>query len=227
MSEAEQAGAPSSKEPKIIKRYTNRKLYDTVESRYVTLDEIAAMIKEGTEVRIVDNRTKEDLTSVTLAQIIFEEEKKKNQMPLSVLREIIRHPGESISGFIQKEVTPRVASIREEAEQRLDKLLRREDGSPEPTPEPTAAAAPAPVPGTSAEAATASLNPAELLKASQRAFEDFQRRVDERVKQVVENLTGNLPALGRDMQALTQRLEELEKKLDAVEKADKKDAGAA
>ncbi|RKG96104.1 transcriptional regulator [Corallococcus sp. CA053C] len=221
MSEAEQAGAPSSKEPKIIKRYTNRKLYDTVESRYVTLDEIAAMIKEGTEVRIVDNRTKEDLTSVTLAQIIFEEEKKKNQMPLSVLREIIRHPGESISGFIQKEVTPRVASIREEAEQRLDKLLRREDGTPEtPTEAPAATAVPT-------EASPASLNPAELLKASQRAFEDFQRRMDERVKHVVENLTGNLPALGRDMQALTQRLEELEKKLDAVEKGDKKDTSAS
>ncbi|RKG54094.1 transcriptional regulator [Corallococcus sp. AB011P] len=223
MSEAEQANAPSNtKEPKIIKRYTNRKLYDTVESRYVTLDEIAAMIKEGTEVRIVDNRTKEDLTSVTLAQIIFEEEKKKNQMPLSVLREIIRHPGESISGFIQKEVSPRVASIREEAEQRLDKLLRREDGSlQEAPPEAPAAAAPA---APQAEGNAASLNPAELLKASQRAFEDFQRRIDERVKQVVENLTGNLPALGRDMQALAQRLEELEKKLDAVEKGDKKDA---
>ena len=122
MSEAEQA-SPPSKEPKVIKRYTNRKLYDTVESRYVTLDEIAAMIKEGVEVRIVDNRTKEDLTSVTLAQIIFEEEKKKNQMPLAVLREIIRHPGESISGFIQKEVTPRVASIREEAESRIAPIL--------------------------------------------------------------------------------------------------------
>ncbi|RKG61615.1 transcriptional regulator [Corallococcus sp. CA054B] len=228
MSEAEQANAPSNtKEPKIIKRYTNRKLYDTVESRYVTLDEIAAMIKEGTEVRIVDNRTKEDLTSVTLAQIIFEEEKKKNQMPLSVLREIIRHPGESISGFIQKEVSPRVASIREEAEQRLDKLLRREDGSPQEAPSeeaPAAAAAPAPQ---SAEGNAANLNPAELLKASQRAFEDFQRRIDERVKQVVENLTGNLPALGRDMQALSQRLEELEKKLDAVEKGDKKDPSAS
>ncbi|MFP2913468.1 polyhydroxyalkanoate synthesis regulator DNA-binding domain-containing protein, partial [Pyxidicoccus sp. 3LFB2] len=142
MSEAEQAGAPS-KEPKIIKRYTNRKLYDTVESRYVTLDEIAAMIKEGTEVRIVDNRTKEDLTSVTLAQIIFEEEKKKNQMPLSVLREIIRHPGESISGFIQQQVTPRVASIREEAESRLDKLLRRDEttGKVEGAPEEPPAAA--------------------------------------------------------------------------------------
>jgi polyhydroxyalkanoate synthesis repressor PhaR len=220
MSEAEQAGAPS-KEPKIIKRYTNRKLYDTVESRYVTLDEIAAMIKEGTEVRIVDNRTKEDLTSVTLAQIIFEEEKKKNQMPLSVLREIIRHPGESISGFIQKEVSPRVASIREEAESRLDKLLRREDGGKVPG-APTEENAPEAADASTADAAAAgSLNPAELLEASQRAFEEWQRRVDERVKHVVENLTGNLPALGRDMATLTQRLEELEKKLEQIEQQKK------
>ncbi|QSQ13490.1 polyhydroxyalkanoate synthesis regulator DNA-binding domain-containing protein [Myxococcus landrumensis] len=217
MSEAEQAGAPS-KEPKIIKRYTNRKLYDTVESRYVTLDEIAAMIKEGTEVRIVDNRTKEDLTSVTLAQIIFEEEKKKNQMPLSVLREIIRHPGESISGFIQKEVTPRVASIREEAESRLDKLLRREDAAKPATPE----SAEEPPQQQATDAANAGgLSPADLLKASQRAFEDWQRKIDERVKHVVENLTGNLPALGRDMQSLNQRLEELEKKLEQMEQQKK------
>ena len=78
MSEAES----TVREPKVIKRYTNRKLYDTVESRYVTLDEIAEMVKQGVEVKIVDNRSKEDLTSVTMAQIVFEEEKKKNQMPL-------------------------------------------------------------------------------------------------------------------------------------------------
>ncbi|GEL71798.1 MULTISPECIES: polyhydroxyalkanoate synthesis regulator DNA-binding domain-containing protein [Myxococcus] len=216
MSEAEQAGAPS-KEPKIIKRYTNRKLYDTVESRYVTLDEIAAMIKEGTEVRIVDNRTKEDLTSVTLAQIIFEEEKKKNQMPLSVLREIIRHPGESISGFIQKEVSPRVASIREEAESRLDKLLRRDENAPRAEGEPEAPVAAAEDTTAADTAAAAGLSPADLLKASQRAFEEWQRRIDERVKHVVENLTGNLPALGRDMASLTQRLDELEKKLEQAE----------
>ena len=211
MSEAEQASAPN-KEPKVIKRYTNRKLYDTVESRYVTLDEIAAMIKEGTEVRIVDNRTKEDLTSVTLAQIIFEEEKKKNQMPLAVLREIIRHPGESISGFIQKEVSPRVASIREEAESRLDKLLRRDETG-------KAIEEPAAPEATDANAAAgAGLNPADLLKASQRAFEDWQRKIDERVKHAVENLAGNLPALGRDIQVLAQRLEDLEKKLDEIEK---------
>jgi polyhydroxyalkanoate synthesis repressor PhaR len=222
MSEAEQASAPN-KEPKVIKRYTNRKLYDTVESRYVTLDEIAAMIKEGVEVRIVDNRTKEDLTSVTLAQIIFEEEKKKNQMPLAVLREIIRHPGESISGFIQKEVTPRVASIREEAESRLDKLLRRDEKrGDEPAGAPaTEESKPAEEPAAAQQAGGASISPAELLKASQRAFEDWQKKVDERVRHVVENLTGNLPALGRDMQTLTQRLEELEKKLDELEKQQK------
>lgn len=220
MSEPEQAGVPG-KEPKVIKRYTNRKLYDTVESRYVTLDEIAAMIKEGVEVRIVDNRTKDDLTSVTLAQIIFEEEKKKNQMPLALLREIIRRPGESLSGFIQKELSPRVASIREEAESRLDKLLRRDDGKRE---EPSAEAPEQEEPAASNSAPThVSIHPspggaAELLKASQRALEDWQRRIDERVKHVVENLAGNLPALGRDMQMLAQRLEDLERKLSELER---------
>ncbi len=201
--EAKTSGA---REPKVIKRYTNRKLYDTVESRYVTLDEIAEMIKGGTEVKIIDNRTKEDLTSVTLAQIIFEEEKKQSQMPLALLREIIRHPGESIQGFFQKEVQPRVASIREEAESRLDKLLGR-DGAPGEG-----------APAVEADAAPGSATGPDLLKASQRAWEDFQRRVDERVRAVVESVVGNLPAAARDFQQLMARLEALEKKLDELEK---------
>ena len=59
-----------------IKRYANRKLYDTRDSRYVTLDHIAAMVRAGDDVRVVDNTTRADLTTATLAQIIFEEEKK-------------------------------------------------------------------------------------------------------------------------------------------------------
>jgi polyhydroxyalkanoate synthesis repressor PhaR len=203
MSEPDQSekAEASPKEPKVIKRYTNRKLYDTVESRYVTLDEIAEMVKLGVEVRIVDNRSKEDLTSVTLAQIIFEEEKKKNRMPLAVLREIIRHPGESITDFISREVSPRVASFREEAESRFEKLLKREEGAL-----PSDTAAPTPEGGP------------DLVKSSQRALEEWQRRLDERVRQTLENVTGNLPALGRDFQALTERLEQLERRLDALEK---------
>src|ERR687891_1180065 len=103
MSELEQApeNSEASAEPKVIKRYTNRKLYDTVESRYVTLDEIAEMIKQGVEVKIVDNRSKEDLTSVTLAQIIFEEEKKKKSfLPLNAMRNIIQSGGERIEELV-------------------------------------------------------------------------------------------------------------------------------
>jgi len=206
-----EAKTAAAREPKVIKRYTNRKLYDTVESRYVTLDEIAEMIKGGTEVKIIDNRSKEDLTSVTLAQIIFEEEKKQSQMPLALLREIIRHPGESFQNFLQKEVQPRVASIREEAEQRLDKLLGRDGAA---GPEAPVSGGEAGAPGAQAGSATGP----ELLKASQRAWEDFQRRVDERVRAAVEGVMGNLPAAARDFQQLMTRLEALEKKIDELEK---------
>src|SRR6186713_2345053 len=96
-------------ETRVIKRYANRKLYDTQHSRYVTLDQIAAMIRTGDDVKIVDNKTKEDLTSVTLAQIIFEEEKKqKSFLPLQAMRNIIQSGGESISQLVtqaQKKVT--------------------------------------------------------------------------------------------------------------------------
>jgi polyhydroxyalkanoate synthesis repressor PhaR len=187
----------ATREPKVIKRYTNRKLYDTVESRYVTLDEIAEMVKQGVEVKILDNRTKEDLTSVTLAQIVFEEEKKKNQMPLSVLREIIRRPGDSITDFISTQVSPRVDALKQEAGHRIEKLLGREGEA-------------------------ADLTPAALLQQSQKAMEAWQARVDERVKAVMENVLGNLPALGRDLDTLVQRIGQLEQRIAQLEEQKKK-----
>src|SRR5688572_16296564 len=84
---------------RVIKRYANRKLYDTQRSRYVTLDQIAEMIRAGEDVKIVDNNSKEDLTAMTLAQIIFEEEKKASFMPLSALRNIIQSGGNLIQTF--------------------------------------------------------------------------------------------------------------------------------
>src|SRR5437762_268883 len=143
------AAAPADKkEPKVIKRYTNRKLYDTVESRYVTLDEIAQMIKGGAEVKNVDNGSKEDLTSVTLAQIIFEKEKKRSQMPLGVLREISRHGGEAVTGFYQEkagtivgklgELRTKTETIRDDIEQRVrgvTGMFRKEGESANPVKE--------------------------------------------------------------------------------------------
>ncbi len=93
------------KEMKIIKRYQNRKLYDTHESTYVTLDEIAKMIKGGEEIRVIDNKTKNDITAATLTQLLYESERKaKTQPSVDLLKEIIRHGDGSFSGFIQAKV---------------------------------------------------------------------------------------------------------------------------
>lgn len=90
------------KEVKIIKRYQNRKLYDTQESSYVTLDEIAKMIKNGEDLRVIDNKTKNDITAATLTQLLYETERKaKTQASVDLLKEIIRHGDGSFSGYIQ------------------------------------------------------------------------------------------------------------------------------
>jgi polyhydroxyalkanoate synthesis repressor PhaR len=73
-----------------IKRYSNRKLYDTTDSRYVTLQQIAGLIRNGDEIRVIDKTTQQDLTAATMAQIIFEEEKRGPRLPVEGLRKIIR-----------------------------------------------------------------------------------------------------------------------------------------
>src|SRR2546422_8420024 len=85
---------------RLVKRYGNRKLYDTSESRYVTLDEIGRWVKAGEDVRILENDTGEDLTAVTFAQIILEEERRKSGLlSLRVLREIIQHGEAALQGL--------------------------------------------------------------------------------------------------------------------------------
>lgn len=103
----------SQKTPKIIKRYQNRKLYDTSDSCYVTLEDISDMIKQGEEVEVIDNETKEDLTAVTLAQIIFEEQKKKTHvLPLNTFKQIIQSGGDTIRELAQKAIVTGAREIQ-------------------------------------------------------------------------------------------------------------------
>lgn len=86
----------------VIKRYSNRKLYDTQESRYVTLEEIEDMIRSGKEISVVDAASGEDLTSVTLAQIILESERNRRaSLPTGFLHQLIKH-GEAWQDFVQR-----------------------------------------------------------------------------------------------------------------------------
>ena len=86
----------------VIKRYSNRKLYDTQESRYVTLEEIEEMIRAGKEISVVDAASGEDLTAVTLTQIILENERNhRGSLPTAFLHQLIKH-GEAWQDFVQR-----------------------------------------------------------------------------------------------------------------------------
>jgi polyhydroxyalkanoate synthesis repressor PhaR len=86
----------------VIKRYSNRKLYDAQESRYVTLEELEDMIRGGKEISVVDAVSGEDLTSVTLTQIILDNERhRRGTIPAGFLHQVIKH-GEAWQDFLQR-----------------------------------------------------------------------------------------------------------------------------
>jgi polyhydroxyalkanoate synthesis repressor PhaR len=196
-------------EPRVIKRYANRKLYDTQRSRYVTLDQIAEMIRGGEDVKIVDNNSKEDLTTITLAQIIFEEEKKqKSFLPLGAMRNIIQSGGERIEELVtqaQKRVTE-VFSRKP-----TDKMA---DGVAQPEVEEVLAEE-APV-ADQKEGAKALREFREWIESSQRTIDEWQRKVDERIRHVVEGISP-FASLQKDVAALSTRLAEIEKKIEQLE----------
>jgi polyhydroxyalkanoate synthesis repressor PhaR len=113
-----------------IKRYPNRKLYDTHEKKYVTLNGIAALIRDGEEVQVVDHTTGEDLTAVTLTQIIFEQEKQQSGfLPHSVLTGLIRAGGDRLSTLRRTLASPLdlLHHVDEEIDRRVGALIRRGD----------------------------------------------------------------------------------------------------
>ena len=89
--------------PKIIKKYGNRKLYDTEQSSYVVLKDIEKMVRNKEDIQVIDNETQDDITISTLTQIIFSSEKKsKVTPPINVLKSIIREGDGSFSSFLAK-----------------------------------------------------------------------------------------------------------------------------
>jgi polyhydroxyalkanoate synthesis repressor PhaR len=115
------APEPSEKPRRIIKRYSNRKLYDTKDSRYVTLLQIAEMVRGGEEVQIIDNNTKDDLTEVTLAQIIYEEQKAHSRnVPLQTLKELIHARTEKVLADLREGPIGRLIPGTKPEEEKMD-----------------------------------------------------------------------------------------------------------
>jgi polyhydroxyalkanoate synthesis repressor PhaR len=111
---------PSDKKPVIVKKYANRRLYNTATSSYVTLDDLAKLIKQGGDFVAYDAKTGEDITRSVLTQIIMEEEQKgRNLLPISFLRQLISFYGDSmqflVPGYLEQAM---IAFARNQEEMR-------------------------------------------------------------------------------------------------------------
>jgi len=203
-------------ETRVIKRYANRKLYDTQRSRYVTLDQIADMIRGGDDVKIVDNNSKEDLTTVTLAQIIFEEEKKqKSFLPLNAMRNIIQSGGERIEELVSQ-AQKKVSGV----------FSRKHAEKPSSSTGPNGEAeAPEEELAEPREGAGALREFREWIEASQQKIEDRQKKMDERVRHIVEGISP-FASLSKEVAALAVRLGEIERRLDKLEAEGQKSSEA-
>ena len=109
--------------PILIKRYANRKLYNTEASRYITLKGISELIDAGDEVRVVDNETGEDITSVALSQILVESERANREVPRSLLSQIIERGGDALYGAIRRGMDDASEGI-EEIQGRVRKIVK-------------------------------------------------------------------------------------------------------
>src|SRR5579872_3835155 len=121
-----------AKEPIEIKKYANRRLYNTGTSTYVTLEDLAAMVKKGEDFIVHDAKSGEDITRSVLAQIIFEKENKEGQnlLPINFLRQLIRFYGDSMQMLVPRYLEASIDSLTREQEKFRNQMAQAFGGSP-------------------------------------------------------------------------------------------------
>jgi polyhydroxyalkanoate synthesis repressor PhaR len=119
-------------EPVTIKKYANRRLYNTGTSAYVTLEDLASMVKSGEDFVVYDAKTGEDITRTVLAQIIFEQENKEGQnlLPIAFLRQLIRFYGDSMQMLVPRYLEVSIDSLTREQQKFRDQMAQAFGGSP-------------------------------------------------------------------------------------------------
>src|SRR5262245_55908184 len=212
METVKENSVPGDKPRRVIKRYSNRKRYDSKDSRYVTLQQIGEMVRAGEEVQIIDNATKEDKTEVTLALIISEDLKSQpRSVPLGTLRDLIQERGERLlsqlregpigrifPGGTQPEGTPPAAPV---------------EAAPPPPEPPPAPVVPPPAPSGEGEKPKGRFT--EIVESSKHTLDQWQHTLDERIRTILPGV-GLFRELQAEVKQLTQRVEELEAKLQKL-----------
>jgi len=180
--------------PRLIKRYANRKLYDTEASCYVTLHEIAGMVREGEDVKIIDNNSKDDITNVTLAQIIYEEEKKGGGES---------RRARSLRDFIQEGRNRLMTSLRDGP---ISKFVPRHDGDHDPQ-------ADGADEGEDEGEGRSSEGRLFGVSSPREAWDELQRIADTRMRTLLGGALGHVQQLQSEVKRLRSRIEELEGRL--------------
>ncbi|MFP6664664.1 MAG: polyhydroxyalkanoate synthesis regulator DNA-binding domain-containing protein [Deltaproteobacteria bacterium] len=175
--------------PRVVKRYTNRKLYDTATSRYVSLDDVAGFVRAGEEVQVIENVSGEDLTAVTLAQIILEDERQKRSfVSLPLLRDLVRGSGDAIADAT-RQATEVIDDFRAKAEERVSALVNE---------------------GASRRDAFL-----DTIERSRKSLDDLQTRIDEGVKESFDRFR-DATGIGSELERLETAMKEIEERIRAM-----------
>jgi len=176
-----------------IKKYANRKLYDMEEKRYISLRGIAALVREGEDVQVLDNETGDDITSLILSQILRQQESAGGLLPRPLLTALIRRGSGGLAhlrGSLQSSLQA-LKTLEEDLDQRIEALAQRGE---------------------------ISLSEAQELREEMAAR--AQERQAEAEERILEEIEGSLARLGvptkRDVAALHDRLAEIETKVDSL-----------
>lgn len=196
---------------RVIKRYSNRKLYDTRKSRYVTLLHIADMVRAGEDVQIIDNETKEDKTEATLALILSEELKTQPRaIPLGTLRELIQEHREKLLSQLREGPIGRLIPGGEgkEAAQPTANEVVSEGQQVTPNGEKPR--------GERVEKAEGAkgLRFHDIVETSKATLDQWHHAIDERIRTVLPNFSA-FHELESEVRKLTKKVEELERRLRA------------
>jgi polyhydroxyalkanoate synthesis repressor PhaR len=185
-------------EPVTIKKYANRRLYNTGTSTYVTLEDLAAMVKSGEDFIVYDAKSGEDITRSVLTQIIFEQENKEGQnlLPITFLRQLIRFYGDSMGMLVPRYLDISIESLTREQEKFRNQMAQAFGGSPF---------------GALEEQARRNM---EMFERAFAMFTPFARR--EMAGDGATEAEKSSPKSGGDIDDLKRQLEEMQRKVDKL-----------
>jgi polyhydroxyalkanoate synthesis repressor PhaR len=192
--------AKKTDEPVVIKKYANRRLYNTGTSTYVTLEDLASMVKAGEDFIVYDAKTGEEITRSVLAQIIFEQENKEGQnlLPIAFLRQLIRFYGDSMQMLVPRYLEVSIDSLTREQEKFRHQVSNAFGGSPL---------------GTLGPLEDHVRRNMEMFERAFAMFAPFARRGEKPTEPETA-----VPRSGNDMDDMRRQLDEMQKRLDRMTK---------